>query len=323
MAFKKVSKNTGSSNKYLNLVGPIRSKKDIERIINWFNAKGWHKYAVVFELGVNTGLRIGDILGFTVADVRNKEAIILREQKTGKFKQFPLKDKLQKLLTDFCEDRFDSQYLFEGRNQSALDRSQVYRRINQACEALNIPENVGTHTLRKTFGYHHYKQYKDIVLLQTIFNHTTPDVTKRYIGITQDELNTSYLNLNLDLENDDFKDLKSVVSSRIRIRRVISFCKNYLKCGGQTYAFFAETILELASNAPADTRTNIKSQGDETDVVTVEEYMKQNNYSDTKLSLSQQKRLDRLFKEELKHIANTEYVKPEGLDDSQKFKKEI
>lgn len=49
-------------------------------------------------------------------------------------------------------------------------------------------EEIGTHTLRKTFGYHFYKKTKDVAMLQDIFNHSAPVVTKRYIGITQDEI---------------------------------------------------------------------------------------------------------------------------------------
>lgn len=49
-------------------------------------------------------------------------------------------------------------------------------------------DNIGTHTLRKTFGYFHYKRYKDVALLQQLFNHASPSITLRYIGITQDEI---------------------------------------------------------------------------------------------------------------------------------------
>lgn len=52
----------------------------------------------------------------------------------------------------------------------------------------NQKTDIGTHTMRKTFGYHYYKRIKDIATLQQIFNHSVPSITKRYIGITQDEL---------------------------------------------------------------------------------------------------------------------------------------
>jgi len=52
-------------------------------------------------------------------------------------------------------------------------------------------DSIGTHTLRKTFGYHFYQKYKDIALLQELFNHSAPSVTLRYIGINQDMIDVA------------------------------------------------------------------------------------------------------------------------------------
>lgn len=57
-----------------------------------------------------------------------------------------------------------------------------------------MEEKIGTHTLRKTFGYHHYEKFKDVVMLQKIFNHSSTEITLRYIGIEQDEIDESYVN---------------------------------------------------------------------------------------------------------------------------------
>ena len=231
--------------KNTNIVEPIRNKVDIQRIIDYFRANNKEKYAVLFTLGVNSGLRVSDLLGFKVKDVYNKTSIMLREQKTGKGKIFPLKDELQTLLNGFCKDRNPQEWLFTGRHGLKLDRIIVYKTIVQACKDLNINANVGTHTMRKTFGYHHYKQFHDIALLQTIFNHYSPVVTKRYIGITQDEINESYLCLNLKPQKDEIKEIK--MSSRVKSRRVSSFINGYLKNGGKKHREFALNILELIS----------------------------------------------------------------------------
>ena len=87
--------------------------------------------------------------------------------------------------------------LFVGKKHCRLDRSQVYRFINDVCLKLGIKVNVGTHTMRKSFGYHHYKKFNDVALLQKIFNHSSPSITMRYIGIAQEELDASYLNFEL------------------------------------------------------------------------------------------------------------------------------
>ena len=137
MAFKKLTYATGEEAR-INTVEPIRSKEDIKRIIQWFDSKKWHKYAVIFELGVNSGLRISDILGLKVSDVQGAK-IALREQKTGKVKMFPLKEDLQKLLADWVKGKPNDAWCFEGRKDRKLDRSQVYRRINEAIEAFTGP----------------------------------------------------------------------------------------------------------------------------------------------------------------------------------------
>lgn len=81
----------------------------------------------------------------------------------------------------------DEEYLFQSRKgeNKPISRVQAYRILNSAAEYVGLQE-VGTHTLRKTFGYWHYNQNKDVALLQQIFNHSSPSVTLRYIGINED-----------------------------------------------------------------------------------------------------------------------------------------
>lgn len=97
----------------------------------------------------------------------------------------------------FVEDLPSEQPLFYTQKHCRLDRVQAYRILNKAAQAVGVKERIGTHTPRKTFGYHHYKKYNDIVLLQKIFNHSSPSVTLRYIGIEQDTIDESYMNFYL------------------------------------------------------------------------------------------------------------------------------
>ena len=76
-------------------------------------------------------------------------------------------------------------------------RQQAYKIINDAAKSIGIKDKIGTHTLRKTFGYHAYNNGYDITLIQKLFNHSTPAITLRYIGITQEELDDVYLSLDL------------------------------------------------------------------------------------------------------------------------------
>lgn len=191
-----------------NLVEPIRNPDDIKRIIDYlknFNIK----YSVIFQLGIYSGLRVSDIVGLNISDVENKEFIEVLEQKTGKYKKFPIKEDLSKTLQNYLKIRktqwsYDkNEPLFVGKKHCRLHKSQIYRIIVKACQDLRIDGNFGTHTMRKTFGYHHYKQFKDVALLQKIFNHSSPFITLRYIGIEQEEINDSYLSFNYDFYKVD------------------------------------------------------------------------------------------------------------------------
>ena len=186
-----------------NLVEPIKSKKDIDRIEKYLE-KHSRRNRLIFAFGVNTGLRVSDILGLNVEDVEGKNYVEIREKKTGKYKRFPLNSKLKALIKEYLSVERCKKYslsetepLFIGKKHCRLDRSQVYRFLNDACNQLGITANVGTHTMRKSFGYHFYKKYNDIALLQKILNHSSPAITLRYIGVDQDEIDLSYNNFEL------------------------------------------------------------------------------------------------------------------------------
>jgi integrase len=177
----------------MNIVEPIRDKKDIKKIEKILKNKSLRDL-LMFVMGTNSGLRISDILALNVGDVKNKTHINIIEKKTGKRKKFPINSKLKALLDPYIVNKVTSEPLFKSRFDNRLDRVQAYRIINDACTLAGLNYKVGTHTLRKTFGYHHYQQYKDVAMLQKIFNHSSPTITLRYIGIEQDEIDESYNN---------------------------------------------------------------------------------------------------------------------------------
>ena len=186
-----------------NLVEPIKSKKDIEAVEKFLEMHN-KRNRLIFALGINTGLRVSDILGLNVEDVEGKNYVEIREKKTGKYKRFPLNSKLKALIKEYLSVERSKKYslsetepLFIGKKHCRLDRSQVYRFLNDACKQIGITANVGTHTMRKSFGYHFYKQYNDVALLQKILNHSSPAITLRYIGIAQEEIDLSYNNFEL------------------------------------------------------------------------------------------------------------------------------
>lgn len=187
----------------MEFVQPIRDLKQIETIKKLLKQQNLRDYCL-FVLGINSGLRISDLLKLTITDViengKVKDRIRLREKKTNKFKDFPLSDKAKQAIKEYLKTRSykENEPLFISRkNHGFLLRGQAYKIINNVAKSVGIKEKIGTHTLRKTFGYHAYNNGYDIILIQKLFNHSSPSVTLRYIGITQDELDDVYLSLDL------------------------------------------------------------------------------------------------------------------------------
>ncbi|ARC28125.1 MULTISPECIES: tyrosine-type recombinase/integrase [Bacillus cereus group] len=172
----------------MNLVQPIRDKEMINELKEYFKEQNERNY-ILFLLGINTGLRISDILRLRVRDVEGW-SIFIREKKTKKVKEVKMPSDLKKALREYVKGKQKNEFLIKSRNgkNKPLTRSMAYVILNQA--ALNFGlDRIGTHSLRKTYGYHHYKQFKDIVVLQRMLNHTDQKETLRYIGIEQDTLN--------------------------------------------------------------------------------------------------------------------------------------
>ena len=170
-------------------VEPIKDKKSIEKVKCILKESGNRDY-LLFTIGINSGLRISDVLKLKVKDVRNKEFIELYEQKTKKFKKIPITNYYKYELENFVLQKNDSEWLFPSKKgKNPITRVQAYRIIKKACTKAGINSKIGTHTLRKTFGYHFYQKEKDIALLQYIFNHSNQAITLRYIGITEEMIN--------------------------------------------------------------------------------------------------------------------------------------
>ncbi|MDF1510525.1 site-specific integrase [Robertmurraya sp. DFI.2.37] len=166
-------------------VQPIRNKADIEAMKEVLLKQHYRNY-FLFTLGINTGLRISDLLALKVSDVRGKSHIVITEQKTGKLKRFRINNELQEHISKFTIYKDNKMYLFQSRRGAdRIHRVQAWKILNAAAKEVGLTE-IGTHTLRKTFGYHFYQKYKDVAVLQEIFNHSSPAVTMRYIGINQD-----------------------------------------------------------------------------------------------------------------------------------------
>ncbi|ANS51152.1 site-specific integrase [Bacillus thuringiensis] len=171
----------------MNFVQPIRDPEQIQQIKEYLKEKNERNY-MLFVLGINTGLRISDILKLTVGDVQGSH-ISMREMKTGKQKRIQITSSLKRELKWFNEGRGEEEYVLKSRKgkNRPIGRSMAYKILKRTAGEFGLDE-IGTHTLRKTYGYHMYLQTKNIALLMEIFNHSSEKVTLRYIGVNQDAM---------------------------------------------------------------------------------------------------------------------------------------
>lgn len=172
-------------------VEPIKLVADLRKVEKILKKKNYRDY-ILFKLGINFGLRISDLLNLKVEDVKNKNFINIIEKKTRKKRCIPINRELKGIIRSYTKNKNVKDVLFAGQKSKNLSRISAYRIINNACKEAQIDGRFGTHTLRKTFGYHFYKKFKDIALLQKILNHSHPSITLRYIGIEQEDIYKSY-----------------------------------------------------------------------------------------------------------------------------------
>lgn len=189
----------------MQLVEPITDVKKLQEMALYLYNKNKRDY-IMFEMGINLGLRVSDYLGKTVGFFReacNKGYIELKQQKTKKPVRVYISEQLKKIMLEYMEDKADHNYMFTSQKASQgeqpIGREQSWRILNKAADAVGITENIGCHSMRKTFGYWHYQRNHDIRLLMEIFNHSSEEVTLRYIGITNEEMKKSMNSMDLGI----------------------------------------------------------------------------------------------------------------------------
>ena len=186
----------------MNTAQPIRKTKDLQKLKEYYRVKEPNlRNELLIITGLNTALRISDILGIQwdmVYDFEQKKYrshILLVEQKTGKVSSIYINQRIKKVLKKYQAKQKQNgtpvdpgTYLFchQERNMP-ISRVQAHRIIKKAARESRIPGVVSCHSLRKTFGYHAWKQGVPPALLMNIYNHSSYQITKRYLGIEQDD----------------------------------------------------------------------------------------------------------------------------------------
>ena len=188
----------------MNRTEPIRDLELLRAFLNYYRNIGQYRNHVLLNLGVYTALRISDILKLSTNDVYDfkkrtvRDYITVTEKKTRKIKTIALHKNIKKALNSYYDYACPHYPLIVNEVTGAsISRSHAYRIIDEAAKAVCIPHKVSCHSLRKTFGYHAWQNGISPVVLMDIYNHSSYDVTKRYLGVTQDDHNKVYLNLHV------------------------------------------------------------------------------------------------------------------------------
>ncbi|MCL2080086.1 MAG: tyrosine-type recombinase/integrase [Oscillospiraceae bacterium] len=184
---------------------PIRNKNEIRELAAYYLKRGQVRNHVLIVLGLHTALRISDLLRLRWDDVYDFENKCVRasicavEKKTHKTKTIALNKAAISAIT-LLAAHFARRgcFLIENpRTRRAISRIQAYRLIRDAAEALRFQNRVSCHSLRKTFGYHAWKNGASVAVIMEIYNHSSLAVTRRYLGVTQDDKDEVYLGLDL------------------------------------------------------------------------------------------------------------------------------
>lgn len=188
-----ISKKKG---KNMNYTYPIRDRDTLKDIAIYMRNNNDRDY-VLFALAVYSGLRITDILNLRVKDLKNKREVNVIEKKTGKRKALTINPFLQNILKPYLKNKRDMDYVIScvGKDNKPISRVRAFQIIKNVGEQFDV--KLSPHSLRKTFGYFHYQENKDVIILQKIFNHSHPDVTFRYIGVDSETIKKSIDNLRL------------------------------------------------------------------------------------------------------------------------------
>lgn len=188
----------------MNKVQPIKDPEKLRQIQEELAARtdphGERMY-LLFVLGIHTGLRISDLVRLRKKHVCD-DWLETIEQKTGKVTRIPLNTTIRAIIQDRCRDMDDNQLLFPSPmkqgdgSQHPITTRCAYDDMQLIAKQFRLRGNIGCHTLRKTFGYWHYKQNKDLEILRQWFNHTSQSVTLRYIGMDDEERRKSVQGFN-------------------------------------------------------------------------------------------------------------------------------
>lgn len=201
-------------------VFPIKNRNQLDAMASWLRANTDRKYLLGFILGINLGLRANELLELKCSDIfypdgsircndtdytDTTDRISVFQEKVDKRRSLYLNESCVRAIKWYYGDatnHYSDEYIFSSREGGHIEVDTLRKVLKKAAKACGIKQNIGTHTLRKTFGYFHYQSNHDIVFLQRLFGHSSALITMRYIGIADEEEKKAYHEVSIDLLGD-------------------------------------------------------------------------------------------------------------------------
>ena len=186
---------------------PLRTTKQIKKVRNLImcNTKEPLRNRLIFDIGINNGIRTIDILKLKVTDVLTEQSTVKQEtkiieSKTGKARMLRFNPTIQQEIQDYINQRgFNSEWLFASyrNHHTHITTQAVYRMFTRIREDTPSLKGLTAHSMRRTFGYHFYKKTHDIATLMKLFNHSSQAITLRYIGVSKETIDEELKNFKL------------------------------------------------------------------------------------------------------------------------------
>lgn len=187
----------------MKFVEPIRDLRKVSQVKNMLRGDNKIRELLLFELGINSALRLSDLLVVRVGDVFDENNVVksffdVKEEKTSKANRITITPKVKKTLEDYKQhythvvENSENYLFFHTKKASigsfSIGRKQAWKMISSWCKDVGLNGNFGGHTLRKTWGYQARLQNVPLEIIQHKLNHSSLAVTQRYLGITADEI---------------------------------------------------------------------------------------------------------------------------------------
>jgi len=180
---------------------------DFKSLIGKLERDGEFKFCLLITIGVFTGLRISDLLKLRFSQFENSDILTILEQKTKKTRRIKINSDLKQIV-ERVKGRMRvtdiDQYIFLNKyGTKPIDKSYVNVKLKKIMKQYGfvMQGNCSSHFLRKSLGRRVLKlnnySNESVILLMELFGHSSPAITKRYLGLREKEIHDVYDSLHL------------------------------------------------------------------------------------------------------------------------------